>query len=84
MIIEANVLNGKLLMTTMDISKDLNHRIVARQMRHAILKYMASEDFKPFITLQPDVISHLFEHEAPQINMFTKDSPDELKPKLAP
>ena len=33
MLIEARVLNGRLLMTTMDIGTDLGHRIVARQMR---------------------------------------------------
>ena len=84
MLIEANVLNGKLLMTTMDISHDLDRRIVARQMRYAILKYMESNAFQPSLTLQPSVITHLFEQEAPPVNMFTKDSPDELKPKLAP
>ena len=84
MLIEAKVLKGKLLMTTMDITGNLDRRLVARQMRHAILRYMTSDDFQPSITLQPDVITRLFEREAPQVNMFTNDSPDELKPKLAP
>ena len=82
MLIEARVLNGRLLMTTMDISTDLQHRHVARQMRSAILSYMQSPDFKPTMELQPEVISHFFTHEAPPVNMFTNDSPDELKPKL--
>ncbi|MBO4316448.1 MAG: beta-glucuronidase [Prevotella sp.] len=84
MLIEANVLKGKLLMTTMDITNDLDRRLVARQMRYAILRYMASEDFQPTAIVSPDVISHLFEREAPKVNMFTNDSPDELKPKLTP
>ena len=84
MLIEANVLNGKLLMTTMDISNNLDQRIVARQMRFAMMEYMNSDNFRPSLTLQPEVISHLFEREAPSVNMFTKDSPDELKPKLTP
>lgn len=82
MLVEANVLNGRLLMTTMDISTGLDHRVVARQMRRAILDYMRSPDFHPTITLAPEVITHLYEREAPPVNMFTKDSPDELKPKL--
>ena len=82
MLIEANVLKGKLLMTTMDIDSDLEHRLVARQMRQAILAYMQSDDFKPAITLQPKTITDFFTKDAPRVDMFTKDSPDELKPKL--
>lgn len=82
MLIEANVLKGKLLMTTMDISSDLDRRVVARQMRKAILDYMQSGEFRPAITLEPQVITNLFEKESPKVSMFTNDSPDELKPKL--
>jgi len=82
MLVEAKVLKGTLLMTTMDISSDLEHRLVARQMRHAILAYMQSDDFQPTMTLQPQVISDLFTKDAPKVDMFTNDSPDELKPKL--
>jgi hypothetical protein len=82
MLVEANVLKGKLLMTTMDISSDLDHRLVARQMRQAILRYMLSNDFQPSITLQPQIITDLFTKDGPKVSMFTKESPDELKPKL--
>lgn len=82
MMIEANVLGGKLLMTTMDITSNLDNRIVARQMRKAIIEYMQSGDFAPAIQLEPQTITDFFEKEAPAVNMFTKDSPDELKPKL--
>ena len=82
MIIEANVLGGKLLMTTMDIDTDLDRRLVARQMRRALLGYMSSDDFRPSITLEPQVIADFFVKEAPKVNMFTNESPDELKPKL--
>jgi len=82
MLVEAKVLKGKLLMTTMDISSDLEHRLVARQMRQAILAYMQSDDFQPSLALQPQVISDLFTKDAPKVDMFTNDSPDELKPKL--
>ena len=82
MLVEANVLNGKVLMTTMDITNDLDRRIVARQMRQAILRYMASDDFLPSLTLDPLTISNLYTKEAPRVDMYTNDSPDELKPKL--
>ena len=82
MLIEAKVLKGKLLMTTMDITRDLDRRIVARQMRQAILDYMQSDDFRPSITLMPETIRHFYTEQAPPVNMFTNDSPDELKPKI--
>ena len=82
MLIEARVLQGRLLMTTMDINSHLDERPVARQMRHALLTYMQSADFQPQITLKPETINHFFTEQAPAVNMFTKDSPDELKPKL--
>lgn len=82
MIVEANVLKGRLLMTTMDIANDLDSRVVARQMRKAIIGYMQGEDFRPSLTLDPQTITNLFEKDAPAVRMFTNDSPDELKPKL--
>ncbi len=82
MVVEANVLKGKLLMTTIDIDSDLDRRVVARQMRKAMIEYVGGTDFKPSLTLEPQTITNLFEKEAPAVNMFTKDSPDELKPKL--
>ena len=82
MIVEANVLGGKLLMTTMDIDTDLVHRLVARQMRRAVISYMSSDDFQPAVTLEPQVIEDFFVKEGPKVSMFTKESPDELKPKL--
>ena len=82
MLIEAYVGKGRLLMTTMDIAGDLNHRHVARQMRTAILDYMKSNDFKPSLKLTPQQVTHFFTKQAPAVNMFTNDSPDELKPKL--
>ena len=84
MLIEANVLNGKLLMTTMDIDSNQSERLVARQMKSAILRYMNSDDFTPKLSLDIQVIQDLFDKEAPKVNMFTKESPDELKPVIKP
>ena len=82
MIVEARVGKGRLLMTTMDISSNLSRRHVARQMHTAILDYMQTDEFKPTLTLTPEQVSHFFTKQAPPVNMFTNDSPDELKPKL--
>ena len=82
MLFEANVGGGKLMMTTMDITNHLDERIVARQMRISILHYMNSPKFNPKFTLDAHLIKDLYTKEAPKVNMFTKDSPDELKPKI--
>ena len=82
MLIEARVMKGKLLMTTMDITTDLEHRLVARQMRAAIFDYMQSADFQPSLVLDVQTIRDFYTKQAPKVNMYTKDSPDELKPKL--
>ena len=82
MLFEANVDKGKLVMTTMDISRDLKRRIVARQMRESILQYMQSDKFKPRWTLDAKLVADLFTKVAGDVNMYTKESPDELKPAL--
>ena len=82
MLLEARVGKGRLILTTFDLTGDLDHRIVARQLRQSIIRYMQSPDFQPTLELSPETLRHLFEREAPAVNMFTNDSPDELKPKL--
>ena len=82
MMVEARVGKGKVLMTTMDLQNDLQHRLVARQMRKAILDYMQSDAFRPTMEVGESIITDLFTQSAPAVNMFTHDSPDELKPKL--
>lgn len=82
MMIEAMVGKGRLFMTTMDISNDLGHRVVARQLRRSVISYMNSDAFKPTLKLDAAVVRNLFVQEAPAVNMFTNDSPDELKPKI--
>ena len=82
MLFEANIGKGKLVMTTMDITHNLNKRIVARQLRESILAYMQSDKFHPQWTLNPQLVADLFTKVAGEVNMFTNDSPDELKPVL--
>ncbi|MDE6561967.1 MAG: beta-glucuronidase [Muribaculaceae bacterium] len=82
MVVEANVLNGKLFMTTMDLDTDLDKRVVAKRMRNAVLDYMASDDFNPTMTLTPETITDFFTKETALVEMYTNETPDELKPKL--
>ncbi len=82
MLVEANVLNGRLLMTTMDVTNNLDRRIVARQMRNAIIHYMQSADFSPTLTIEPAVIADLYTKQGPKVDMYTNGSPDELKPAI--
>ena len=82
MLFEARVGRGRIVATSRDLQTDLGHRIVARQLRHSILRYMQSPDFQPAYTLSPTVIQHLFTLPTPPVDMFTTDSPDELKPVI--
>lgn len=82
MVVEANVLKGRLLITTMDIDSELDKRPAARQMRKAIIDYMQGENFRPTITLSVVTVGDFFTKTAPKVGTFTKDSPDELKPRL--
>lgn len=77
---EARVGKGRLVMTTMDLSSNLDERIVARQMRNSILRYMTSGDFNPYFTVDAERVQELFTKVAPPIDSYVKESPDELKP----
>ena len=81
-IVEAEVEGGKRLLTTMDIDSKLDKRPVARQMRRAILDYMASDDFAPAMKLPASTIADMFTKQTEPIEMYTNDTPDELKPKF--
>lgn len=82
MIVEARVGGGKLLMTTFDISSNLDRRVVARQLRKSILAYMQSSCFQPDTEVPVETVRNLFTKQAKPVDMFTNESPDELKPKI--
>ena len=60
LVFEANVGPGKLLICGVDLKKDLPSRPVARQLRHSLISYMQSDDFKPDVEVTPDAIKTLF------------------------
>ncbi|TRX50246.1 glycoside hydrolase family 2 [Fulvivirga sp. M361] len=47
LIFEAKVGNGKLLFSSIDLGKDLENRIEAKQMRISLVNYMESSEFEP-------------------------------------
>ena len=79
---EANVLNGKLIMTTLDLDSTPEKRIVARQLKKSILDYMNSDNFHPEQRVEIQQVQELFTKVAGSPMLYTKDSPDELKPKI--
>ena len=77
MLFEANVGKAKVLVTTMPLEHKGDPAV--EQMLHAVLQYMKSEDFRPSHSLGVDRLAELFSLPTPPVNMFTNDSPDELK-----
>ena len=53
---EAAVGRGRLLVCTLDVDTDLERRIVARQFRYSLLRYAASEQFRPTVEVRPEVL----------------------------
>ena len=51
LVFEAKVGKGRLLLTSIDLSNDIQNRPVARQMRRSLMHYMAGEAFSPAHTL---------------------------------
>ena len=56
---EARIGPGRLMVCSINLVTDLDHRPVARQLRHSLLRYMASDGFKPATALPPEAIKQL-------------------------
>ncbi len=59
LVFEARVGGGRLLACAIDLRKDLETRLVARQMLHSLLGYMNGEGFNPKETLELSLIRDL-------------------------
>ena len=59
-LLEGKVSNGKLMVCSADLQKDLDKRPAARQFRQSILEYMASDRFNPSTTLDPEKVRALY------------------------
>ncbi len=77
---EANVLNGRLMMTSLDLTSKPEERIVARQLYSSLLDYMNGNYFRPAHTVSVGTIQDLYTKKSMAIDFGTKESPDELKP----
>ncbi|HUP12775.1 MAG TPA: hypothetical protein VM187_11195, partial [Niastella sp.] len=82
LIIEANVGKGKLLMSSIDF-EDVKNRPATRQLLFSLMDYVHSNKFNPSSTVELQAVQALFTQPSRETwNGHTKDSPDELKPKL--
>jgi hypothetical protein len=59
-IIEAKVGSGKLVIVAADITRDLEKRPAARQLRYSLLQYMNSNSFRPSVELSKGQLQTLF------------------------
>ena len=57
---EAKVGNGKLMVCSVDLQKEVAHRPATAQFRQSVLEYMASERFNPTAEVDLDLIKSLF------------------------
>lgn len=59
-VMEAKVGKGKLILTSIDLSHQLEKRPAARQLRYSLQQYMKSKEFSPAITLTAEQLKDLF------------------------
>ena len=59
LVFEARVGEGRLLVTSIDLDRELDANPVARQLRHSLLRYAASERFAPAVELGADDVRAL-------------------------
>ncbi len=59
LVFEARVGNGRLLVASIDLERDLDANPVARQLRHSLLRYVASDRFAPQVELSADAVRAL-------------------------
>ncbi|MFC1569999.1 beta-glucuronidase, partial [bacterium] len=83
MLFEARVSKGKLMVCSADLMTDLENRPAARQLFYSLTTYMISDKFMPQFHIDLPVIQELFEKkERAGIQLYTKASTDDLKPKV--
>jgi hypothetical protein len=58
-VFETRVGRGKLLVSSFDLTSDLQNRPVARQLRHSLLTYMSGDRFEPSFELDRDKLDQI-------------------------
>jgi len=61
LLFEARVGKGKIMVSSMDLTHDLEHRLAARQLYSSLLSYMEGKDFTPDVALDIKAIQALYE-----------------------
>lgn len=83
LIFEANVGKGKIIVSSTDINAN-STQPAAKQLYYSLVQYMQSNNFKPQQTINIQLIQDLLTQPSKYVfDAYTKDSPDELKPKTA-
>lgn len=83
LILEAKVGKGKIIVSSADLYSDPANRPAARQLLYSLERYMQSDAFNPPYSVDLAVIKEIFKTPSREtVNLYTKDSPDELKPKV--
>ncbi len=65
LVLEARVGRGRLLVCSADLTRDLEHRPAARQLRHSLLHYAASPQFDPPVLVSVPALQTLFREPSP-------------------
>jgi hypothetical protein len=82
LVLEAKVGKGKLMISSANLSPELKNAPSAQQLYFSLQKYMMSAQFNPKYEVAFNTIKDIFTSPSKQqFDTFTKDSPDELKPK---
>jgi hypothetical protein len=81
-VFEVKVGKGKLLVSSVDLN-DPKKDAASHQLFYSIQNYMNSEAFNPKTEIDMKLIHNILtEPSREQFNKYSKDSPDELKPKI--
>lgn len=82
LILEARVGKGKLIVSSANLASGKDKSPVAKQLFFSLQRYMQSDKFAPEFEVGFDTVKDLFQSPSREMfNTYTKDSPDELKPK---
>lgn len=77
LVVEAKVGAGKLLICSIDLTSDLDTRIVAKQLRNSLIQYVGSSAFEPQNVVAPASISSLFDQSEKGVEMNLQGLPTE-------
>jgi hypothetical protein len=82
LLFEAKTGNGKIMVSSIDLTANLNNKPAASQLLYSIKKYMLSKAFDPSVKIDAALINDLVAKPSKFVfNAYTKATPDELKPK---